>query len=272
MYGEEIEYNELGEGSDSELKREYWETAVGLQQVDGLRPSPYLYELIEENISGQSSYPEVEAKLASYYAGRNLNEPEIHGEHEADIVSARIARLLEDRSFVLAVPTLKGIHEQLFTGLFDHAGRFRTVNIEKREQVLHGLSVEYGDARTLESTLQYVIDDEKSKPYSLPFDQQGVARIAQFMSALWEVHPFREGNTRTTAVFVEKYLHKLGFAVNNEPFKQHSDYLRNALVRANYANYPQGIAGNPSYLISFFENLLLGTEHTLDNRTLFTEG
>lgn len=93
-----------------------------------------------------------------------------------------------------------------------------------------------------------------------------INHIVDFVTLLWQNHPFREGNTRTTAVFVIKYLRSIGFEVNNDLFAENSWYFRNALVRANYRNPLKNIEPDRSFLIKFFRNLMLGEQNDLKNR------
>ncbi|WP_261813036.1 Fic family protein [Paraclostridium bifermentans] len=91
-----------------------------------------------------------------------------------------------------------------------------------------------------------------------------MSRLARFTSSIWQVHPFCEGNTRTTAVFIIKYLRSLGYNVNNDLFKKHSLYFRNALVLSNYSDVNRNIRPDFKYLESFFEKLLIDTKIELE--------
>ena len=86
--------------------------------------------------------------------------------------------------------------------------------------------------------------------------------------SIWQIHPFCEGNTRSTAVFAIKYLRYFGFDINNEAFAKNSWYFRNALVRANYVNYSKNVTATPLFLERFFDNLLFGAKHELHNRDM----
>ena len=152
-----------------------WQTAIGLQQVDGLTPSKYLYETAKRNIDGEITIEEAKQLIDSYYEIR----------------------------------------------------QGRTADEENEDAVKH---------------------------------------LTRFVANIWQIHPFGEGNTRTTAVFTIKYLNSLGFEVNNEPFEKNNWYFRNALVRANYTNMNKGIYMNTEYLERFFRNLLLGEKNELKNR------
>ena len=93
-----------------------------------------------------------------------------------------------------------------------------------------------------------------------------IRHLTRFCANLWQVHAFCEGNTRTTAVFMIKYLLTLGFNVVNDVFAENSWYFRNALVRANYSDLTNGIQPDKSFLVKFFRNLLLGENNELKNR------
>ena len=260
-------YKEVNDNIDPKLKREYWDVAFGLQAVDGLKPSHYLETLADEHVEGSKTYEEVAQAVDKYY-----QENEQHTSNgEADIVSKAIYSILADESFTFNLVTFKGYHRRLFEQLdhdIFHPGEFRTVNITKKEPILNGDTVKYQDYGLLDESLRYDFDEENSIDYSKLTEAERIERIATFTSRIWQVHPFREGNTRTTAVFIEKYLQSLGFNVDNEQFEKHSTYFRNALVRANYNNLPLGITATNEFLILFFENLLLSANHPLDNSSM----
>ena len=271
MDDNETNYDLVEELSDkSELKRHY-EIAFGLQKVDNLTPSNYMMDLANENINGKKTYNEVENELKKYYNKvTNINRDE----QEADKVSLHIVKLLNDKSFTFSVITLKEYHRILFEGVDlgisgKYYGEFRDVNITKQEPVLNGDSVIYSDYTAIYETLKYDFEEERNQNYLKMSEQQMIKRLATFTSRIWQVHPFREGNTRTTAVFIQKYLNSKGFNVNNDLFKENSLYFRNALVRNNCANYQKKIDDNDSYLIAFFENLLLGKNNILNNKDLY---
>ncbi len=252
---------------NKEKQKEYWETAIGLQDVDGLKPSKYLYELSEQNIDGKISTQEVKEQLTKYY---NSHINKVHAETmECDIVSARIVELLEEGSVSLNPSTLKSIHRYLFEGIYDFAGKFRGYNITKEEPILNGNTVKYANYFEIMDILEYDFDMEKQQKYSTMTQEQVVSRLCKFSSSVWQVHPFGEGNTRTTAVFMELYLNSIGFNVNNDMFKKYSKYYRNALVRSNYADYSKQIDVDFSFLEKFYTNLLFGGKSNLNNEDLY---
>lgn len=265
---EEQNYIIENETTDCIQKQEYWDTAIGLNKVDNLEPSNYLIDLSQKNIKGQLKYAEVEKLLNSYYKEQDTNQIKIQEERECDLVSLRIAMILEDKSFGFNPIALKNIHKFLFQDIYDFAGKYREYNITKKEPILNGETVKYVNYQEIESYFEYDFKKEKEFDYAKLKPEQLIQHIAEFTSSIWQVHPFGEGNTRTTAVFIEKYLSNLGFLVNNDMFKKHSQYFRNALVRSNYGNIPKGIYPTFEYLTMFFENLLRQKDHSLKNEEL----
>ena len=257
------------ETTDITKKQEYWNTGIGLNKVDNLEPSEYLLELSQKNINGQLKYYEVENLLKTYYESKNVDDIKIKQEKECDLVSLRIAQLLEDKSFGFSPITLTNIHKYLFKDIYDFAGVYRNYNITKKEPILNGDTVTCVDFNNIEDYLSYDFKEEKEFDYSKLNNDELIMHITKFTSSIWQVHPFGEGNTRTTAVFIEKYLNNMGFSVNNDMFKEHSLYFRNSLVRSNYGNIPKGVYPTFDYLAMFFENLLQNKNNTLKNRELY---
>lgn len=241
------------------------ETGIGLQDVDHLKNSSYFIQESEKYLRGEISLDELDDIVSSYYASK----PSVEGRsEEADKISIRIARLISEDSFTFTVGQLLTIHKTLFDGVLEHPGQLRTYNFSKKEWVLDGASVTYGDFRDLEMTVQYDFDTEKRFDYSRLSMDETIERLAVFIANLWQIHVFEEGNTRTTAVFAIKYLRSLGFDVTNDTFAKNAWYFRNALVRANYTNIQKGIYEDRSYLIKFLRNLLLGESNPLQNKEL----
>ena len=269
-------YDKIEELKNRDLKKENWEIAIGLNKVDGLNPSPYLKELILESVNGESSYKEIEEKLHRYYENRDLTKKEEKNTRECDIVSTRIAELLEDGSFIFSPIYLKSIHKYLFDGVFEdsiknYAGVFRDYNISKKEEVLNGKSVVYGNYQDLMEYLKYDFEEEKNIDYTKLSPEKQVERISKFTSAIWQIHPFVEGNTRTTAVFIEKYLRTKGYDVNNDLFKENSVFFRNALVISNFSDINLKISPDFKYLHSFFSKLLINHDEKLIDLKSFEE-
>jgi fido (protein-threonine AMPylation protein) len=254
---------------DKKEKGIIWQTAIGLQQVDGLKPSAYLIETAKQNIEGDITFDEVKNRIDAYY--KTLPNRQIDTDdrtEEADKVSARIAEILSEKTFSFSPAEYLTIHRRLFSELYPFAGKIRDYNITKSEWVLGGETVLYAGADNIRSTLEYDFEQEKKFDYKGLSKQQIIEHIAHFTAYLWQIHIFGEGNTRTTAVFLIKYLRTLGFEVNNDLFTQHSWYFRNALVRANYQDLSRNIHRTDRYLIRFLSNLLLKENNVLKNREL----
>lgn len=263
----ELDFEQYIRHTDASKKEKKlaWSTAIGLQQVDGLKPSEYLYETAKRNIEGELSFEEAKNLIDSYYRSQKSRLEDERTE-EADKVSSRIAQLLSEPSFNFTPYFLLAIHKRLFEGIFRFAGKIRDYDITKREWILDGDTVIYGAAFDLDNALTYDFKQEEAFDYSDPFSDAAIKHITLFVSRLWQIHPFGEGNTRTTAVFVIKYLRSLGYKADNDIFADNSWYFRNALVRANYTNVQKGIQENFIYLERFFRNLLLGEHNELKNR------
>ncbi len=257
--------------SKNYIKKTQWDMAIGLQEVDNLKPSQYLKKLSVENINDNLSIEEVESYLKEYYVEKKKQNNINHNELECDFVSMRIVELLKENNFELSVNYLKYIHKYLFQDVYEFAGEFRKIDFSKNEKILNNDSVAYGDCKTLTESLEYDISLEKDKNYKDISIVEVIKNIADFSSNIWQVHPFREGNTRTTAVFIEKYLISLGYNVDNSLFKDKSVYFRNALVRSNYFNNYLNIKEDKNYLIKFYENLLLGKNNNLRSEDLIVK-
>lgn len=259
------EYIRQGEPS-RKRKAEAWNIATGLQAVDGLKASDYLYETASRHIEGDIDIEEVKQLLRSYYTSKTNRTPDTDDEEEADLVSANIANILSRQTLAFSVVGYTSTHRRIFEGVFKHAGEVRNYDISKKEFVLRGASVSYLNFEDIRRALEYDIQQEKDFDYSGLTKEQIIKHVCKFTSDLWQIHAFREGNTRTTAVFVIQYLRSLGFDVNNDVFADNSWYFRNALVRANYSNAVSGVSKEPIYLERFFRNLLLGENNELKNR------
>ncbi len=244
-----------------------WSTAVGLQAVDGLQTSEYLHFIAKKNIDGEISLSEAQNLLDSYY--ENSSEKLEERAEEADKVSSRIAELLLDDAFSLSVAQYIAIHKYLFSNIYKHSGKIRTYNITKPEWVLGGNTVTYGNALNIKEMLEYDISREKEFEFNDMNIEDIISHISRFVSNLWQIHAFGEGNTRTTAVFLIKYLRTLGFDVDNDLFENNAKYFRNALVRANYNDLKNGIRETTEFLDLFLRNLLLKETNPLHSRDLY---
>lgn len=286
----EIDFEEYIRHTDASKKDKTlaWSTAIGLQQVDGLKPSSYLYETAKKNIEGELSFDEAKNLIDSYYESRTARNQDDERTEEADKVSSRIAQILSEPSFNFSPSHLIAIHKRLFEGIFKFAGKIRDYDITKKEWVLNGDTVMYGASFELKAALDYDFEMERNFMYKGLSTDEIIKHITFFVSRLWQIHAFGDahvpqgtnvnnfhsckrrgaayGNTRTTAVFTIKYLRSMGYKVDNDIFAQNSWYFRNALVRANYKNLKEGIEENPVYLERFFRNLILGENNELKNR------
>ena len=253
---------------DKAGKSYVWSTAIGLQAVDGLKTSEYLLHTAIQNIEGNVTLEEAQHLIESYYEER----PDSQRTEEADKVSARIAAILSEQAFSFSPNEYISIHRRFFQGLYSHAGKIRDYNITKKEWVLNGATVLYGSATELRSTLEYDFSQERNFSYKGLSMNEIIHHLAVFISRLWQIHIFGEGNTRTTAVFFIKYLRSLGFSATNDIFADHAWYFRNALVRANYTNLQKGVHETTEYLELFLRNLLLGEKNELHNRDMHISG
>ncbi len=249
-----------------------WSTAIGLQDVDGLKPSEYLYQTAKKSIDGKISVDEAGELINSYYESKDDRSESEARTEEADKVATRIAKLLSDKSFTFSPTQYIAIHRELFIGIYSHAGKIRDYNISKKEWVLDGDSVSYGGATDLRETLEYDFSQERNFKFNGLTIDEIIHHLAIFVSRLWQIHVFGEGNTRTTAVFFIKYLRMLGFEAENDLFAENSWYFRNALVRANYNNIKDGVYETTEFLEKFLRNLLLDEKNELHNREMHISG
>jgi len=264
------EYIKQSEPSKRE-KGYAWHTAIGLQAVDGLKTSKYLIDMAIKNIEGDISIDEAQELLNAYYE-ENPKSDKVDRTEEADKVAVRIAKILSEQAFSFTPNEYISIHKKLFAGIYEHAGKMREYNITKQEWILNGATVVYGSASELEATLEYDFSEEKKFSYKNLTMEEIIHHLAVFVSRLWQIHVFREGNTRTTAVFLIKYLGTLGFDVTNDIFAENAWFFRNALVRANYNDLKNGIHETTEYVELFLRNLLLNEKNELHNRMMHISG
>ena len=225
-----------------------------------------------QNIEGKITMKEAQSLIDSYYEERPVHLSDDARTEEADKVSSRIAEILSESAFSFSPNEYISIHRKLFQGIYNHAGKIRDYNITKKEWVLDGATVVYGSASELRATLEYDFSQEKDFSYKGLSMDEILHHLAVFISRLWQIHIFGEGNTRTTAVFFIKYLRTLGFVATNDIFAENAWYFRNALVRANYTNLQKGIHETTEYLEVFLRNLLLNEKNELQNRNLHISG
>jgi len=262
------QYLASGEPGVEERARN-WSMAIGLQDVDRLKPSEFLLEQAKANIEGKISSEEVGKRLEEYYSQKAVREQaEADGTFEADRVADRINLLLAEKAFTFSPMELSRIHGFLFKDVLPHAGQLRTYNITKNQWILDGDTISYGSADSLSELLNYDFGEERKFDYSTVSSADAIKHIMQFISGIWQIHAFGEGNTRTIAVFLVKYLRSFGFEVNNESFEKHSWFFRNALVRSQYENIPKGIHRTVEPLERFMNFAVFGIPADLRNRTL----
>ena len=261
------EYIRQGE-PDQQEKASIWQTAIGLQAVDGLKTSEYLKETARKHIEGEINIDEARNLIKTYYQSKTKREPNDDAAQEADKVSANITKILSSATFDFSAKGYIALHRRIFEGVFKHAGKLRDYDITKKEWVLENETVNYLNWEDLQRALEYDIEQERQFSYQGLSSDELITHLSRFVSGLWQIHAFGEGNTRTTAVFTILYLRHIGFKVENDMFAQHSWYFRNALVRANYKSAVKGIDYSPVYLERFFRNLLLGEQWDLRNRYL----
>jgi fido (protein-threonine AMPylation protein) len=261
------EYIRQGEPAQRE-KAGYWQAAIGLQAVDGLKTSEYLQQTARRNIEGEITIDEARELVNQYYVTKTAHDADDEDKEEADRVSSNIVKVLASPTFDFSTGGYQSVHRRVFEGVMKHAGELRTYDITKKEWVLEGDTVLYLNWEDLRRAIDYDLEQERSYSYKGKSQDEMISHLTRFVSGLWQIHAFGEGNTRTTAVFTIQYLRSLGFDVNNDPFARHSWYFRNALVRANYRNVAKRIDYTPVYLERFFRNLLLGEQWDLRNRYL----
>ena len=259
-------YDEAGEPGRRE--RAYaWATAIGLQDVDGLKPSKHLYETARRHIEGEITQEEARRLVDEYYETKDG-----HGlprdTQEADKVAARMIAVINSPSFVFSPEYYIALHGRIFDGIFLHAGKIREVELTKREGVLNGDTVAYAPSFMIRTQLEAEFNRERHFVYKGLSEDAFIAHFSAFIATIWQIHPFREGNTRTTALLAIKYLQSKGFDVTNDLFATKSWYFRNSLVRANYENTRLDVVKTTAYLEEFFKVLLLGADIELKNRFL----
>lgn len=247
-------------------KADAWQTAIGLQDVDGLKVSSYLLDTARQHIEGDISIDEARDRIKAYYETKSGHDTV---DEEGDKVSANIAKIIMEPSFAFSLIGLTSIHHRIFEDYFKFAGQLRTMELSKKEWVLGGeASVSYQPSFDLRNAFEHDLAKEKEYDYSDKPISEVIQHLARFTADLWQIHPFREGNTHITAVFLIKYLRSFGFEVNNESFEKHSWFFRNALVRSQYENIPKGIHRTFEPLERFMNFAVFGIPADLRNRTL----
>jgi fido (protein-threonine AMPylation protein) len=261
-------YEKQTEPEDRQMRKYCWDTAIGLQKSDGLTVSDRLLEIADANIEGRITLAETERLVKEYYRVRAKLIDAEDRKKEADHSALRITQILEENTYSLAPSALTSLNRRIFGDVFPFAGQFRTANLSKREWVLGGKSVVYTDFSAIKETLDYDFSVERKIDYSKLDQHQMAEGTAKFISGLWQIHPFWEGNTRTISVFTIQRLRFFGFDVTNDVFKDNAWYFRNSLVRASYMDTKLDMQPDRYYLNLFFAHLLFGDETKLRNRDL----
>lgn len=256
-------YKKIEKYLSKDEKKDLWEISIGLNKVDNLQQSELFYTLVNKELDNKTNYNEMREVLSHYYKNKNITDNCVRNEREADLVAIRIVEFLSSSGFSFSIGYFKDIHRFLFQDVFHeldlkYLGEFRDYDFTKDEPILNGKSVEYASAESLEKILNYDFSVEKKVLYYKQSQQNIIQQISNFTSNIWQAHPFVEGNTRTTAVFIEKYMKNQGLNVMTNIFKENSLYFRNALVFSNYSPNPNGI-----YLSNFFEKCLYNAEFAL---------
>lgn len=261
--GEDVEYSEIAPKS-ARYRELVWAAASAIQGADGLAVSEYANAAARRYVEGEvSAYGlarDVEGKYATMPSTRQA---------EADVVAARITEMLDAAAeirFELAPKTLLYIHATLFRGQLEHAeweGCWRERPTTKAEPVLGGRSVAYSAPVMILPTLEYDFAEERGYRYPGAWGEDDVNHFADFISGIWQVHPFREGNTRTCATFSQIYLTKLGVPPDNEVYGTNGQWYRDALVRAAYVSPKDGIPQEKGFIRAFYKDVICGTDSAL---------
>ena len=250
------EFDEYIVHGDPGQKADAWQTAIGLQDVDGLKVSTYLLDTARQHIEGDITIDEARDRIKAYYETKSGHDAM---DEEGDKASVNIAKILNEPSFAFSLVGLTSVHRRIFEGVFKFAGQLRQVELSRKEWVLgENASVSYQQAVDLREAIEYDLSREKEFDYSNRPMAEVIKHLSHFIADLWQIHPFREGNTRTTAVFLIKYLRSMGIPATNDMFKHHSWYFRNALVRASYKGL--NISPTTEFVERFLRNVILGGE------------
>jgi cell filamentation protein len=142
--------------------------------------------------------------------------------------------------------TIQAIHKQIFNGLFDWAGEFRTISISKREEILGGDTVRYAYPAEIKRQLD-AASKEITKLKSLKDRRELVIKLTRIIAAIWQTRPFREGNTRAIMAFAVLLALHLGIPLDTALLKEQASYVRGSLVWAS-----QGIYSKYEYLEGIF--------------------
>lgn len=163
-----------------------------------------------------------------------IHDQKLLEQAEADYVVYRLKDLaLNPLSGNYHTEHLLKMHEYIFKDLYEWAGVSRTISIYKEEDVLGGQSVEYSDPFDIVNDIHHVLSDMRAKDWTNMTRSQKASEFCDSLARLWKIHPFREGNTRTTITFCCQYADEMGFPLNRTLFEENSVYVRTALVAYN---------------------------------------
>lgn len=181
---------------------------------------------------------------------------------ETDITNLSMIAVYNQNYSIFNIETLQDIHFSIFSNIYEWAGEFRTIQIGKYEDILGGDTVKYAFPKQIKKELNIVMKEVNKLERTENNDKELIFKIERIVSKIWQIHPFREGNTRTCIAFGVLLAKKLGFDVNYCIFKEHANYVRNALVWAS-----QGIYSKHEYLEHIFYDAILG--NNLDDKNIF---
>jgi fido (protein-threonine AMPylation protein) len=258
----------MNDSLDNITKAEAWQTAIGLQAADRLSTSDYLRQTAQKHIDGKIDIGQVNELITRYYLEMNAQDASDSETEDADKVAVNIVRILLSEKLDLSIEGLSTLHRSIFDGVYENAGTPRTTEMSKREWVLGGDSISFTEAEQLLPSLEYCISKEKYFSYDGISTDSLISHLSEFISEIWHLCPFGEGNSRFTTLFTILYLNYLGINFKFDTFKNDSWYFHNALVRAKYRDLVKNINYETIYLERFFRNLLLGEQWDLRNRYL----
>lgn len=247
----------------------YIDMGLSLNSIDNLSPSHYFIDLSKRFINNEFEYEEFESLLKTYYNNQDLSNIDIQKEKECDFVTLRISKLLEDSSFFLNPLSLKNIHLFLYRDIFPFAGNYRKTPIFQKEDILSNNIIYFVSTHDISCCLKDIFENEFSFNFSTMNTDDIINHFSNFLSRVWEIHPFLKGNTISICIYFLKYFYHLGFDPNIQLIVDNSIYLKNSLIRSIYNDFPNGIYANPSFLISFLENLLYSKNNILNNDDLY---
>lgn len=262
---------------DEKQKILFWKSAIAFQAIEGLETSDDLMDIARQNIAG-----EISARKAVNLAKK------IDNENHANLVAARMfeilsqtpqaagllnefspqnAKVQKNAHEFLSQETLQNIHHKLFDGILENAGEYRKKNIAKREWALDGELLVYPEAKNIASSLKKIFVQEKKFSFDNLKKPEIAEHIANFISELWQIHPFEKYNTQTVAIFLIKYLEYFGFDSSNETLARKPVYFRNSLVRSAYSDGKK-IKADKIYFERLLQNLLCGAKNKLNYKTI----